>query len=240
LLQEIEDARKARLASDAIPPLLAALRAGDDAARIRLQDGLRFLLYQDRHGEPLEISDIRKSLPRLGARMLGIIVAVGRLMANDQTDAVKFVSRQIWRAGRNYWREESREHRNIEAEAPSSTNWDRKQRGAEPHKPLYRQAIEPSQERDGFREDSPLEIQKVEYMPADFAIANELAETVTRDDFERDVLRMRADGYPVRTIAATLATTKHQVEMAMNRIRQRATESILPKATQQKATRDAA
>jgi hypothetical protein len=91
--------------------------------------------------------------------------------------------------------------------------------------PLKRETITRAKLKDGFRDDSPLEVPKEQQdMPIDFAITGALVEHVARDEFERDVLRMRADGYPVRTIAATLAVTKHRIETVIQLLRERAAE----------------
>lgn len=224
---EVQDATRDRLAPEQIPPLLAALRAGDDTARIRLQNGLRHLLYQDHRGEPLELYEIRRRLPRLGAGMMGIITAVNRLRENDEPNATKYVRDEIWRATRDYWQIESRIRRNIEAESPYSTNWDREKRGEAPYEPLKRETITRSKLKDGFRDDSPLEVPRgPQEMPIEFAIANELAEQITHDEFERDVLELLKDGYTVRRIAATLAATKHKIETTIRLLRERAAELL--------------
>jgi hypothetical protein len=87
-------------------------------------------------------------------------------------------------------------------------------RGDEPHNPIYRETIEPAQELDGFRDDSPLEIPKVQDMPAVFAIATSCRIRRPRR-IRAASLRMLADGYPYRTIAATL-DNENRVEAAVN------------------------
>jgi hypothetical protein len=167
--------------------------------------------------------------------MIGIITAVGRLRKNNELNVVKYVRDEIWRATHDFWKEESRIRRNVEAESPYQTNWDRRNKGKTPDELLRREvlpetlvqpSIQTDRHRKGTREiNSPLEVSRERQdMPIDFAITGELIEHVARDEFERDVLRMRADGYPMRTIAATLAVTKHKVESVIQLLRDRATE----------------
>jgi hypothetical protein len=233
LVQDIEDARRDRLTDEEAPALVAALRAGDDDARKQLQNKLRFLIYQDHHGRPLDPFEVTKpkALSHLAVRTMAIAVALDRLKRNDEIDVISFVEAEVNRAFFDQRRQDS-----DSIVVPRSTNRTREVNGQEPHQSLQRVRVKQQRpDEDDYQVPSPLEIGPTDTihripvvnpeptpMPHENAIADEITEAVAHDDFERDVLELLVDGYSTRQIAATLATTKPKIETVVKRFRKRA------------------
>jgi hypothetical protein len=231
LLQDIEDARRDRLTDDETPALLVALRSGDDDARKRLQSKLRFLIYQDHHGRPLEPFEVTKALGWLAVRATAIAIALDRLKRNNVTDVVGFVRAEVNRSYSDQ-RQQDSDHLLV----PRSTNRTREVKGQKPHQSLRRVRQAPKRpDEDGYQEPSPLEagpadsIHRIPIvnpgptpMPHECAIADEITEAVAQNEFERNVLALLVDGYSLLKIAATLSTSKYKVESTVKRFRERA------------------
>lgn len=193
----ILDARNQAPGAERLQSLLSDLRAGKPDARMSLVQALQYLVY-----DGLDI-DRLDNLDQLSSRQIALYDAVDRLTHNQVTDPVKHVRDELRRAKVEYKREESR---NILPK--SSTQSTRLKNGRDPH-PILKRNDDPI-DNQGREDIGPMMIDLID----DYA-TNEL---------EADVLQMLVEGYPSRTIAASLGITKYRVETIVSTFRQRASD----------------
>ncbi len=201
-LTELVNAAEAdRLPPEELAATLARARTGDPEAVKRLDEALRYLIFQVGNDGTF------------GHRYGAYLKALEKLLGNS-AQPVEFIKAALWRAEVKRRQEESGDIR-----ADDSTNCRRRKKGQAEHKTIKQVPVPPVDPSKGIVDDILHDRGgREEVIPTMF----ELVEDLASDEFEADVMQLLSQGYSQLRIAATLSRTKYEVAEAVKRIRRRA------------------